>query len=188
MISLLVSISSYLKGNYFKTRTLKLWKPKILIFIRPKVNICDHNLVVEWNVCAQSSVSLWNRGLYVAHQAPLSMEYSRQEYLNGLSFPPPADVPDSGIIPASLTALALAGEFFTTRPPGKPHNLVIVHQFRSSVLSWPLKPHLQRHRQLEERSLKVQRDTCKVFTVQMCSCCLKSACLAKGRRTTNMKR
>ena len=188
MISLLVSISSYLKGNYFKTRTLKLWKPKILIFIRPKVNICDHNLVVEWNVCAQSSDSLWNRGLYVAHQAPLSMEYSRQEYLNGLSFPPPADVLDSGVIPASLTALALAGKFFTTGPPGKPHNLVIVHQFRSSVLSWPLKPHLQRHRQLEERSLKVQGDTCKVFTVQMCSCCLKSACLAKGRRTTNMKR
>ena len=33
----------------------------------------------------------------VAHQAPLSMEFSRQEYWNGLPFPSPGDLPDPGI-------------------------------------------------------------------------------------------
>ena len=36
-----------------------------------------------------------------AHQAPLSMEFSRQEYWSGLSFPSPGDHPDSGIEPGS---------------------------------------------------------------------------------------
>ena len=37
----------------------------------------------------------------VAHQAPLSMGFSRQEYWSGLSFPPPGDLPDPGIEPTS---------------------------------------------------------------------------------------
>ena len=37
----------------------------------------------------------------VAHQAPLSMEFSRQEYWSGLPFPAPEDLPDSGIEPGS---------------------------------------------------------------------------------------
>ena len=52
-----------------------------------------------------------------ALQARLSMGFSRQEYWSGLPFPPPGDLPDPGIKPASL---ALAGRFFTTEPPGKP--------------------------------------------------------------------
>ena len=50
----------------------------------------------------------------VAHQASLSIEFSRQEYWNGLPFPSPGDLPDPGIKPASL---ALAGRFFTTESP-----------------------------------------------------------------------
>ena len=46
----------------------------------------------------------------VARQAPLSMEFSRQEYWSGLSFPSLGDVPDPGIKP---TSPALAGGFFT---------------------------------------------------------------------------
>ena len=53
----------------------------------------------------------------VAHQAPLSMGFSRQEYWSGLPFPPPADLPDAGMVPASP---ALADGFFPTEPPGKP--------------------------------------------------------------------
>ena len=49
----------------------------------------------------------------VAHQAPLSMGFSRKEYWSGLPCPPPGDLPDSGIEPVSLTSPALAG-FFTT--------------------------------------------------------------------------
>ena len=50
----------------------------------------------------------------VTHQAPLSMEFSRQEYWSGLPCPPPADFPYSGIEPKSLMFPALAGRFFTT--------------------------------------------------------------------------
>ena len=57
----------------------------------------------------------------VAHQIPLSMEFSRQEYWNGLPFPPPGDLPNPGI---ELTSPALAGRFFTTEPPGKPQQSV----------------------------------------------------------------
>ena len=56
-------------------------------------------------------------------QAPLSMEFSRQEYWSGLPFPTPQDLPNPGIeltSPASPAIPALAGRFFTTAPPGKP--------------------------------------------------------------------
>ena len=49
-----------------------------------------------------------------AYQAPLSKGFSRQEYWNGLPGPPPGDLPDPGIKPASLLSPALAGGFFTT--------------------------------------------------------------------------
>ena len=51
--------------------------------------------------------------------APLSMEFSRQEYWNGLPFPPPDDLPKPRIEPMSLDSPALADRFFTTEPPGK---------------------------------------------------------------------
>ena len=60
----------------------------------------------------------------VAHQALLSMEFSRQKYWNGLPFLPPGDVPDPGIEPASLVFPAMASRFFTTTPPGKPHESI----------------------------------------------------------------
>ena len=53
----------------------------------------------------------------VAPQAPLSMEFSRQEPGTGLPFLSPGNFPDPGIEPSSP---ALAGGFFTTEPPGKP--------------------------------------------------------------------
>ena len=54
----------------------------------------------------------------VAHQAPLSMGFPRQEYWSGLPFSSPGDLPDPGIKPASPP---LAGGFLTTEPPGKPN-------------------------------------------------------------------
>ena len=47
-------------------------------------------------------------------QAPLSMEFSRQEYWNRLPFPSPEDLPDPGIEPMSLMSFALASEFLTS--------------------------------------------------------------------------
>ena len=59
----------------------------------------------------------------VACQAPLLMEFSRQEYWSGVPFPTPVDLPDPGIEPASPVSPALAGRFFTTAPPGKPRKI-----------------------------------------------------------------
>ena len=50
----------------------------------------------------------------VAHQAPLSMGFSRQENWNELPCPSPGDLPDLEIKPKSLLSPALAGGFFTT--------------------------------------------------------------------------
>ena len=50
----------------------------------------------------------------VAHQAPLSMGFSRQEYWSGLPCLPPGDLSDPGIELVSLMSPALAGRFFTT--------------------------------------------------------------------------
>ena len=56
------------------------------------------------------SATLWT----VARQAPQSIGFSRQEYCSGLPFPPPGDLPNTGIQPGSLVCPALAGRFFTT--------------------------------------------------------------------------
>ena len=44
--------------------------------------------------------------LYVAHQFPLSMGFSRQEYWSGQPFPPPRDLPHPGIKPMSAALQA----------------------------------------------------------------------------------
>ena len=56
------------------------------------------------------SETLWT----VAHQAPLSTGFSRQEYWSGLPCPSPRNLPYPGTEPSSLTSPALAGRFFTT--------------------------------------------------------------------------
>ena len=55
-------------------------------------------------------VTLWT----VAHQAPLSMGFSRQEYWSGLPCPPPGDLPVPGTELEFRMSPALAGGFFTT--------------------------------------------------------------------------
>ena len=62
---------------------------------------------------AQLFVTLWT----IAHQAPPSMGFSRQEYWSGLPFPSPGDLPNPGIEPRSPT---LQADALTSAPPGKP--------------------------------------------------------------------
>ena len=57
----------------------------------------------------------------VARQAPLSMEFSRQEHWSRLPFPSPGDLPNPGIKPASLMSPALVDGFFTTSATWKTH-------------------------------------------------------------------
>ena len=83
------------------------FKAKVLFFFY---------LIVLKYVCVKSlsHVQLSVTPGTAAHQAPLSMEFSRQEHWSGLPFPSPGDHPNPGIEPVSLRSPALAGGFFTT--------------------------------------------------------------------------
>ena len=73
--------------------------------------------------CVQLFMTLWT----VAHQVPLSMGFSRQECWNGLPCPPPGDLPNIGMEPASLRFPELGGGFLLVlffvflplAPPGR---------------------------------------------------------------------
>ena len=73
------------------------------------------------HACLVSHVQLFVTPRTVAHQAPLSMGISRQKYWSGLPFPTLGHLPDPGVKPMSFVSPVLAGGFFTTEPPGKPH-------------------------------------------------------------------
>ena len=67
-------------------------------------------------MCILSCIQLFGTPWTIVHQAPLSMEFSKQEYWSELPFPSPRDLPDPGIKPTSLVSPSLAGGFFTTEP------------------------------------------------------------------------
>ena len=74
--------------------------------------------------------TLWT----VAHQAPLSMEFSRQEYWSGWSCPPPGDLPNPGIKPISLMPLELTSGFFTTNANWEAqYSIVYIVYFHSFI-------------------------------------------------------
>ena len=64
--------------------------------------VCVHAQLLS---CVPLVATPWT----VAHQAPLSMGFSRQEYRSGLPFLSPGDFPDPGVEPVSP---ALTGRFF----------------------------------------------------------------------------
>ena len=86
----------------------------------------------------------------IAHQAPLSVGFPRQEYWSGLSFSSPGDLLDSGLELASLASPALASGFFTMEPPGKPPLEQILSQPQYFFKKKKTKQtrQLPRHRQL----------------------------------------
>ena len=86
----------------------------------------DHMCLISHFSHVQLFATLWT----VAHWAPLSMGFFRQEYWSGLPCPPPGDLLNPGIEPGSP---ALAGGFFTTnaiwkpqRAGSAPHNWAII--------------------------------------------------------------
>ena len=73
------------------------------------------------SVMSDSFVTPWT----IFHQCLLLMEFPSQQYLSGLPFPPPRNLQNSGIKPASSVSPALAlGGFFTTAAPGKPQHVI----------------------------------------------------------------
>ena len=110
----------------------------------PGVATVRHNLATKWQHVLANVIYAWKIGIQndaqlhqyscvlslcfvqffetlwtVAHQAPLSMGFSRQEYWSRLPFSSPGDLSDPGIKPTSLSSLALAGRSFTTKLPRK---------------------------------------------------------------------
>ena len=83
------------------------------------------------------SVTPWT----VAHQVPLSVGFSRQEYWSGLLCPPPGDLPNPGIGPKSP---ALQVDSLPSEPPGKPKNTgvgslsLLQGNFLTQELNWGL--------------------------------------------------
>ena len=77
---------------------------KVVMAVCVCVCVCTHTVVSD-------SVTPWT----VAHQVPLSMGFSSQEYWSGLPFPTPGDLQVPGIKPTSFLSLALAGRFVTIR-------------------------------------------------------------------------
>ena len=67
-----------------------------------------------------SRVQLFASPWTVAHQAPLSVEFSRHKYWSGLPFTPPGHLLSPGIKLSSLASPALEGRFFITMSPGMP--------------------------------------------------------------------
>ena len=67
---------------------------------------------------ALNHVQLFATPWTVAHQAPLSMELSRQEYKSGLPFPSPGDLPDPGSNPCLLRLLHWQADSLPLAPPG----------------------------------------------------------------------
>ena len=65
------------------------------------ISFSDYLLLFSHSVVSNSFATSWT----VARQAPMSMGFSRQDYWNGLPFPPPGDLPDPGIEPMSPNPL-----------------------------------------------------------------------------------
>ena len=97
---------------------------QVLIFYRCSI-VLQAPEFLKWNirvcvcvcVCVFNCVQLFATTRTVAHQAPLSTGFSRQEYWSGLPFPSPRNLPDPGIKPKSP---ALEADALTSEPPGKP--------------------------------------------------------------------
>ena len=70
--------------------------------------LTKHACVLSHFSCVQLFVTPWT----VAHQAPLSMEFSRQVYWSGLSSPHPGDLSDPGIEPASHVSCVGRQDFY----------------------------------------------------------------------------
>ena len=68
-------------------------------------------------MCTLSHIQVVMTPWTVARQAPLSMEFSRQEYWSGVPFPTSGDRPNTGIEPMSPS---LQADSLPFEPPGKP--------------------------------------------------------------------
>ena len=101
-------------------------------------------MVIYLSVQSLSRVRLFATPWTVAHQAPLSMGFPRQEYWSGFPFPSPGHLPDTGI---ELGSSALEADSLPSEPPGKPVRTlewVDISSCRGIFLTQGSNSHLQR--------------------------------------------
>ena len=96
--------------------TIEICQKVVILYITALYFLTKGKLTLTLCVCAEQLqlcpilCDPWT----IAHQLPLSMGFSRQEYWSGLPCPPPGDPPDLGVEPTSLMSPASPGWFFTT--------------------------------------------------------------------------
>ena len=93
-------------------------------------------------VCAQllSCVHLFATLQTLAHQASLSMKFSRQECWSDLPFSPPGDLSNTGIELTSPVSLGLVSGFFNTEPPVKTYHLfgvIYINKYMNNLVVFP---------------------------------------------------
>ena len=95
---------------------------------------CSATLTAENHACVLSLFScvwLFATPWSVAHQASLSMGFSRQEHWNGLRYPLAGDLPNPGIEPVSLTLLHWQMGSLPLAPPGSLPRTILIYGFGS---------------------------------------------------------
>ena len=113
-----------------QNKVLNLWLLRCCGMRLPVLGLPYHyftlsSLVHEYMLSLFSHVRLFVTLWTVAHQAPLSMGFSRQEYWSGLPCPPPGDLSDPGIEPESPVAPALMVDSLPLSHQGSPSSLVV---------------------------------------------------------------
>ena len=98
---------------------------------RQTTKIYLQHLLSHFSHVQLCAATLWT----VAHQVPLSMGFSRQEYWSGLPCPSPGDLPNPGIQPTSFMSPALAGRFFTTNATWE---APYIYLYMPYILTYPL--------------------------------------------------
>ena len=103
------------------------------IHTKERSKVTEHSRQ-DCKVCCMLShvqlfVTLWT----VAHHAPLSMQFSRQEYWSGLPFPPPKNLQDQGSNPCPLHWQADSYPLYNHRSPVKQFHLICIAK---GILSW----------------------------------------------------
>ena len=122
-----------LKCNVPGTSTSSVAQKLGLSFQKAKISLWD---LFRMRSVPQLCPTLWLNGLQPpSPQAPLSVEFSREEHWSGLAFPTLGDLPDPGNEPAFLASPALSGGFFTTVPPG----IAKVKKRKTNEIKWKLK-------------------------------------------------
>ena len=116
---------------------------------RPSVSACSHThtesnkktiyrSMWKWKSSSLSRVQLFVTPWTVAHQAPVSLGFSRQEYWSGLPCPPLGDLPNPGIEPTFPVSPALQMDSLPLSLWGSPVRLFTVSHFERVV--FPVQP------------------------------------------------